>query len=163
MIVSLCVACKLIWTIPADLESLDPLMAQALRAQIEKPSVPTARKVRPKPVQSGSFQGFFNPEAAQNPGFESFPELIPSTSAADLEKHKQALEKELRESWGKREDELMRRHAEEIKKAHAALDQTLRQKLSATEAEQTQRLASLQKNIADLEKGRTDQETRLKN
>src|ERR1700730_16066426 len=49
-IVLLCVTCKLMWTDPANLESFDPLMAQALESQLETPSVPATRKSQPNPV-----------------------------------------------------------------------------------------------------------------
>ena len=167
VIISLCVSCKLIWTSPADLESFDPLMAQAVRTQIQTPGVSAGRRIRRKsmepppdaPVEENYFPGYPKQPPPEIPPFDPVPPAF--DRRRPVAPPSQDLEKELREGWLKREAELSKRHAEELQKARETLDQTLREKLTASEMEQAQRLSSLQKNIADLEKGRAEQQSHL--
>jgi signal transduction histidine kinase/chromosome segregation ATPase len=81
---------------------------------------------------------------------------------AELRQKHQNLEKDLRETWGKREEELALRHAQEIQKAQETLAQTLRDKLTAAAEEYRKHLETLQLQLADVDKKRILQETELK-
>ncbi len=81
---------------------------------------------------------------------------------AELRQRHQTLEKDLREAWGKREEELTLRHAEEIKKAQETLSQTLHDKLTVAAEDYRKHLDALQTHLADVDKKRLDQESELK-